>query len=65
MSNETVDQEQSQRIRDLEARVNQIENDVSAILAKLATVENLAKGLMVLAGAALGVDIIPMLGAAA
>lgn len=65
MSNETVDQEQSQRIRDLEARVNQIENDVSAILAKLATVENLAKGLMVLAGAALGVDIIPMLGASA
>jgi hypothetical protein len=65
MTNETVDQEQSQRIRDLEARVNQIENDVSAILAKLATVENLAKGLMVLAGAALGVDIIPMLGATA
>jgi hypothetical protein len=65
MTNETVDQEQSQRIRDLEARVNQIENDVSAILAKLATVENLAKGLMVLAGAALGVDIIPMLGAGA
>ena len=65
MSTETIDQEQSQRIRDLEARVNQTENDVAAILAKLSTLENLAKGLMVLAGTALGVDIIPMLGAGA
>lgn len=65
MSTETIDQEQSQRIRDLEARVNQTENDVAAILAKLSTLENLAKALMVLAGTALGVDIIPMLGASA
>ena len=65
MSTESIDQEQSQRIRDLEARVNQTENDVAAILAKLSTLENLAKGLMVLAGTALGVDIIPMLGAGA
>ncbi len=65
MSTETIDQEQSQRIRDLEARVNQTENDVASILAKLSTLENLAKALMVMAGAALGVDIIPMLGAGA
>ena len=52
---------QNARIRDLENRVNQVENDLSAILAKLDTLTSLGKGLALLAGAALGVDILPMM----
>lgn len=60
-----LDGEQNARIRDLEARTNQIENELSAIMAKLGTLESLAKALMILAGTALGVDILPMLGSGA
>jgi hypothetical protein len=56
-----ADTEQNARIRDLENRVNQVENDLSAILAKLDTLTALGKGLALLAGAALGVDILPMM----
>tara|TARA_R100000278_G_C5386518_1_gene134474 strand:- start:228 stop:410 length:183 start_codon:yes stop_codon:yes gene_type:complete len=56
-----ADTEQNARIRDLENRVNQVENDLSAILAKLDTLTSLGKGLALLAGAALGVDILPMM----
>ena len=62
MANTEIDKDQTVRIGKLEDRVNQVENEISAILAKLATLEKLAKGLMILAGAALGVDIIPMMG---
>ena len=63
MANTEIDKDQTTRIGKLEDRVNQVENELAAILAKLATLEKLAKGLMILAGAALGVDIIPMMGA--
>ena len=56
-----ADNVQNARIRDLENRVNQVENDLSAILAKLDTLTSIAKGLALLAGAALGVDILPMM----
>ena len=56
-----ADNVQNARIRDLENRVNQVENDLSAILAKLDTLTSLGKGLALLAGAALGVDILPMM----
>tara|TARA_R100000278_G_C5355318_1_gene123293 strand:- start:249 stop:437 length:189 start_codon:yes stop_codon:yes gene_type:complete len=56
-----ADNVQNARIRDLENRVNQVENDLSAILAKLDTLTALGKGLALLAGAALGVDILPMM----
>ena len=62
MANTEIDKDQTVRIGKLEDRVNQVENEISAILAKLATLEKLAIGLMILAGAALGVDIIPMMG---
>ena len=58
---ETTDTEQNARIRDLESRVNQVENDLSAILAKLDTLTSIGKALALLAGAALGVDILPMM----
>ena len=56
-----ADNVQNARIRDLEGRVNQVENDLSAILAKLDTLTTVAKALALLAGAALGVDILPMM----
>tara|TARA_R110002012_G_scaffold68169_1_gene177188 strand:+ start:1252 stop:1437 length:186 start_codon:yes stop_codon:yes gene_type:complete len=54
---------QNARIRDLENRVNQVENDLSAILAKLQTLTTIGKAIALLAGAALGVDVLPMMGA--
>jgi hypothetical protein len=64
MLNEVVDKEQSQRIARLEDRVNMVENDLSAILAKLEVSQTLLKTVAILAGAALGIDVIPMVGGA-
>ena len=52
MLNEVVDKEQSQRIARLEDRVNMVENDLSAILAKLEVSQTLLKTVAILAGAA-------------
>lgn len=56
-----ADNVQNARIRDLENRVNHVENQLSAILAKLDTLTTLGKGLALIAGTALGVDILPMM----
>ncbi len=64
MLNEGLDKEQSQRIARLEDRVNMVENDLSAILAKLEVSQTLLKTVAILAGAALGIDVIPMVGGA-
>ena len=64
MLNEGLDKEQSQRIARLEDRVNMVENDLSAILAKLEVSQTLLKTVAILAGAALGLDIMPMVGGA-
>ena len=57
-----LDIEQNSRIRGLEDRVNEVENQISAITAKLDVIQQLCKGLMLLAGLALGVDVVPMMG---
>ena len=62
--NEVLDKEQSLRIARLEDRVNMVENDLSAILAKLEVSQTLLKTVAILAGAALGIDVIPMVGGA-
>tara|TARA_R110000803_G_scaffold34590_1_gene75426 strand:+ start:1672 stop:1863 length:192 start_codon:yes stop_codon:yes gene_type:complete len=62
--NEVLDKEQSQRIARLEDRVNMVENHLSAILAKLEVSQTLLKTVAILAGAALGIDVIPMVGGA-
>ena len=62
MSNE--DTTQNERISKLEERVNMVENDLSAILAKLDLSQQMMKVLLVVAGTALGVDVIPMMGGA-
>jgi|TARA_R100000482_G_C5123175_1_gene147047 tetrahydromethanopterin S-methyltransferase subunit G len=63
MATDALDQEQSKRIQNLENRVNEVENQLSAILARLDTLTSIGKALAVLAGAAIGVDVLPMLGA--
>ena len=55
------DAEQNLRIRDLESRLNTVENDLSAILARLDTLTQIGKGIVLLAGLALGVDVVPMM----
>ena len=63
MATDALDKEQSQRIQHLENRVNEVENQLSAILARLDTLTSIGKALALLAGAALGIDVLPMLGA--
>ncbi len=57
-----IDIDQNQRIAALESRVNEVENSISAITAKLDVIQQLCKGLMILAGVALGVDVVPIMG---
>ena len=57
-----IDIDQNQRIAALELRVNEVENSISAITAKLDVIQQLCKGLMILAGVALGVDVVPIMG---
>ena len=63
MATDALDQEQSSRIQNLENRVNEVENQLSAILARLDTLTSIGKALAMLAGTAIGIDVIPMLGA--
>lgn len=63
MATDALDQEQSLRIQNLENRVNEVENQLSAILARLDTLTSIGKALAMLAGTAIGIDVLPMLGA--
>lgn len=59
---EQIDLDQNKRIGRLEERLNEVENNISAITAKLDVIQQLCKGLMLLAGLALGVDVVPYMG---
>lgn len=52
-----LDGEQNRRIRDVEARINELENQVSAILARLDQATNLLKIIGIGVGAVIGIDI--------
>tara|TARA_R100000951_G_scaffold89936_1_gene78057 strand:- start:168 stop:347 length:180 start_codon:yes stop_codon:yes gene_type:complete len=52
-----LDGEQNRRIRDVEARINEVENQISAILAKLEQATTLLKVVGVALGAMVGLDI--------
>ena len=58
-----LDSEQNLRLREVESRVNQMESDMAAIMARLDTLSSIGKALAILAGAAIGIDIMPMVGA--
>lgn len=52
-----LDGEQNRRIRDLEGRINAIENQVAAILARLDQATNLLKIVGIGVGAMIGIDV--------
>jgi len=58
-----MDGEQNTRLREVESRMNQVESDLAAIMARLDTLSSIGKALAILAGASLGIDIMPALGA--
>tara|TARA_R100000353_G_scaffold141237_1_gene100742 strand:- start:2455 stop:2634 length:180 start_codon:yes stop_codon:yes gene_type:complete len=52
-----LDTEQNRRIRDVESRINELENQVSAILAKLEQAHGLLKVIGIGLGAMVGMDL--------
>ena len=52
-----LDSEQNRRIRDVESRINELENQVSAILAKLEQAHGLLKVIGIGLGAMVGLDL--------
>jgi len=52
-----ADTEQNRRIRDVEARLNEVENSVSAILARLDQATNLLKVVGIALAATIGIDL--------
>ena len=61
MNNMNEDHEQNKRIRSVEDRINMLENDLSAISAKLEVIQSLSRGVLIVAGLALGIDIVPLM----
>lgn len=57
------DEEQNTRIRDLENRVNMVENDLASILAEMKTLTNVGKVILLALGAMAGMDLTDMAGA--
>ena len=57
-----ADDLQNSRIRDLEKRVNEVENNLSSILAELNSIKALAKGLLTAVALAIGIDVAPLMG---
>ena len=56
-----LDGEQNRRIRDVESRINQVENEISAILAKLEQATMLLKIVGIGLGAMVGIDLQTMM----
>ncbi len=52
-----LDSEQNRRIRDVESRINVVENELSAVLARLDQATNLMKIVGIGLGAMIGIDL--------
>lgn len=57
-----ADIEQNSRIRELETRVNQVENSLSALLAEMKTLTSVGKILLLATSAMVGFDVTSMVG---
>ena len=57
MVDEVQDLEQNKRIREVERRINELENNVAAILTRLDQATNLLKVVGVALGAMIGLDV--------
>ena len=52
-----LDSEQNRRIRDVEARLNALENQVAALVGRLETMTSMLKGVAIGLGAVVGIDL--------
>ena len=55
------DDEQNRRLRSVEERVNMLENSLAGISARLEVLQGLSKAVLIVAGLALGIDVVPMM----
>lgn len=56
-----TDDEQNRRIRSVEDRVNLLENELASITTKLEVLQSLSRAVLIVAGLALGIDVVPMM----
>lgn len=56
-----TDDEQNRRIRSVEDRVNLLENELASITAKLEVLQSLSRAVLIVAGLALGIDVVPLM----
>lgn len=61
MGDDKLDDLQNSRIRDVENRINELENQFHAIMAEINLLKKMAQGIALIAGAALGIDVVPMM----
>jgi len=52
---------QNQRLRDLEKRMNSLENQIFELLGRITSLTQIGKVLALSVGAAIGIDVLPML----
>ena len=57
MSDEIQDQEQNRRIRDVESRINELENQVALLVGKLDATTAMLKAVAIGVGALVGLDL--------
>ena len=60
-TNGELDKSQNRRIEALEKQLMVVAMDVSALTAQINTLTNIGKALCILASAAVGIDVIPMM----
>jgi hypothetical protein len=56
-----TDTTQNQRIQSLETRIQAVENQISSLLGQISSLTQVGKLLAILAGTAIGVDVLPMI----
>ena len=57
MSDDIQDQEQNRRIRDVESRINELENQVALLVGKLDATTAMLKAVAIGVGALVGLDL--------
>ena len=61
MGDDKLDDLQNSRIRDVENRINELENQFHAKMAEINLLKKMAQGIALIAGAALGIVVVPMM----
>ena len=61
MANEIIDKEQTKRIDKLEQEVITLRIQFAELISRIETLTNIGKVLAIVAGTAVGIDVIPMI----